>query len=139
MKPAATWQTDYANSTTKAGTNWTAGINAPNVDWAGPAVASVPRMVAGFNAAAANGTIAAGINNAGNAKWRSRSEAKVASYTAGITAGAGAYGVSAGKLYNFYTSAIPSLPSRGDINQNLTRANTLALALHQARGQFSGR
>ncbi len=139
MKPAATWQTDYQNSTGKAGTNWTAGINNPQVTWAAPTVASVPRMVAGFNAAAANGTIAAGINAAGDARWRSRSEAKVASYQAGITAGAGAYGVAANKLYQFYTGALPSLPSRGDINQNLQRSNTLALALHAQRGNFKGR
>ena len=139
MKPAATWQTDYANSTGKAGTNWIAGVNNPQVTWAAPTVASVPRMVSGFNAAAANGTIAAGINSAGDARWRSRSEAKVSSYTAGITAGAGAYGVAAGKLYQFYTGAIPSLPARGDINQNLQRGNTLALALHAAKGQFKGR
>lgn len=136
MKPAATWQTDYANSTGKAGTNWTAGINAPNVDWATPTVTAIPRMVAGFNAAAANGSIASGIQSAGNQKWRARSEAKVASYTAGITAGAGAYGQAAAKLFQFYTGAIPSLPARGDINTNLQRANTLALALHAAKGQF---
>ena len=139
MKPASTWQTDYSNSTGKAGTNWTAGINAPGVSWAAPTVASVPRMVSGFNAAAANGTIAAGINAAGDSRWRSRSEAKVASYTAGITAGAPAYGVAAGKLFQFYTGAVPSLPARADINTNLQRANTLALALHAAKGQFKGR
>ena len=139
MKPAATWQTDYSNSTGKAGTNWTAGINAPGVTWAAPTVASVPRMVQGFNTAAANGTIAAGINNAGDARWRSRSEAKVASYTAGITAGAAAYGIAAQKLFQFYTGAIPSLPARADINTNLQRANQLALLAHNAKGQFKGR
>lgn len=138
MKPAATWQTDYANSTGKAGTNWVAGVNAPGVTWAAPTVASIPRMVSGFNAAAANGSIAAGINTAGDQKWRARSEAKVASYTAGITAGAPNYGLAAQKLYAFYTSAIPGLPARGDITQNLQRGNTLALALHAAKGQFKG-
>lgn len=138
MKPAATWQTDYAGSVGKAGTNWVAGIQAPGVQWAAPTIASVPRMVQGFNTAAANGTISAGITNAGDAKWRTRSEQKVTSYTAGITAGASNYGISAQKLYQFYTGAIPSLPSRGDINQNLLRANTLAIALHNAKGQFKG-
>jgi hypothetical protein len=136
VKPAATWQTDYAGSTGKAGTNWVSGIQAPGVTWAAPTVASIPRMVSGFNTAASNGSIAAGITNAGDNKWRSRSEAKVSSYTQGITAGAAAYGQAAQKLYSFYSSAIPSLPARGDINQNLQRANTLALALHQAKGQF---
>ena len=136
MKPAATWQADYAGSTGKAGTNWVAGIQAPGVTWAAPTVAAIPRMVSGFNAAAANGTIASGVQAAGDAKWRSRSEAKVASYTAGITAGAPAYGIAANKLFQFYTGAIPSLPARADINTNLQRANTLALALHNAKGQF---
>jgi hypothetical protein len=139
VKPAATWQTDYQNSSGKAGTNWVAGIQAPNVQWAQPTINSVPRMVQGFNAAASSGRIAQGISTAGDAKWRTRSEQKVASYTAGITSGAAAYGVAAGKLYQFFTSAIPALPARGDINQNLQRANTLALALHAAKGQFAGR
>lgn len=138
MKPAATWQTDYSNSSGKAGTNWVAGISAPGVTWAAPTTNAIPRMVQGFNTAASNGTIAAGISRAGDQKWRSRSEAKVGSYTQGITSGAAAYGVAAGKLYQFFTGAIPSLPARGDINQNLQRANTLALALHAAKGQFKG-
>lgn len=139
MKPAATWQTDYSNSAGKAQTNWTAGINSTTKDWAGLTVAAVPRMVQNFNAAAAAGTISAGIQAAGTGYWKSQSAAKAASYGLGITNGASAYGVSAGKLYQFLSSAIPSLPSRGDINQNLQRANTLALALHQAKGQFRGR
>lgn len=139
MKPAATWQTDYANSTGKAGTNWVAGIKAPGVDWATPTVNAIPRMVSGFNAAAADGRISTGIQRGGTANWQAKSELKSASYTQGITNGAAAFGVAAGKLYQFYTSAIPSLPSRGDITQNLQRANALAIALHNSKGQFSGK
>lgn len=138
MKPAGTWQTDYANSAGKAGTNYTAGVEAPGVSWAAPTTAAIPRMVSGFNAAAANGSIASGIAAAGDAKWRTKTIAKVANYQAGITAGAPAYGVAATKLYQFYTGAIPSLPSRGDITQNLNRANQLALALHAQKGNFKG-
>ena len=139
MKPAATWQTDYQQSSGKAQTNWLAGIQGTQKDWAGLTTAAISRMVSGFNTAAGNGTIAAGIARGGTGNWRTKSEQKQAAFGTGITNGAGAYGVAAGKLYQFFTNAVPALPARGDINQNLQRANTLALALHNAKGQFSGK
>jgi hypothetical protein len=139
VKPASTWQTNYQNSGSRAQTDWLAGIQGTNKDWQGLTVAAIPRMVSGFNAAAGSGRIAAGVQRVSTAQWKQRSEAKQGAYGAGITAGAGAYGVAAGKLFNFLSSAVPALPARGDINANLQRGNTLALALHQNKGNFSGK
>lgn len=139
MKPAATWQADYSASSGKAQTNWAAGIQATTKDWASLTAAAVPRMVSNFNAAAAAGTIVTGINNAGTGYWKSQSANKAGAFGLGITNGANAYGIAANKLYQYYTGAVPALPARGDINQNLQRANTLALALHQNKGNFRGK
>ena len=139
MKPAATWQQNYANSAATAQAAWVAGIKAPGVDWSTPTVNAIPRMVSGFNAAAASGAISSGILNAGNQRWQSQSEAKASAYGLGITNGAAALGRSANLLYQFYQSAIPALPARGDINQNILRGNTLSLALHAQKGNFKGR
>ena len=139
MKPAATWQTDYQNSSGKAQTNWLAGIQQTQKDWAALTTAAIPRMVSGFNTAAGNGTIATGIARGGTQNWRTKAEQKQAAFGTGITNGAAAYGVAAGKLYAFYQSAIPGLPARGDITQNLNRANQLALLAHQNKGQFKGK
>lgn len=41
------------------------------------------------------------------------------------------------KLLPFVHQQAASLPARGSITQNLQRANAMAMALHQAKGQFT--
>lgn len=42
-----------------------------------------------------------------------------------------------GKLLPFLNTQVANLPARGSITQNLQRANAVAMALHNAKGQFT--
>lgn len=136
MKPVGTWTTNWTGASSRAGTAWNEGIQATNKDQAALAAAAQPRWLAGVQDAAANNRFANGVQRRGTGYWKSQSSAKSANYVTGYAAGANNYTSFAQKFAPALASAVASLPQRGDINQNLQRANALALALHQQRGQF---
>ena len=139
MKHVATWGANYTASSARAQTAYTEGVNATTKDQAALAVAAIPRMVAGFNQAASSGRIASGLQRGGTAYWKSQTVLKAGAYSLGITNGANNYNAAAQKIGAFMQSAVPSLPPRGDINQNLQRGNALALALHAQKGNLGAR
>jgi len=90
-------------------------------------------------ASLANGTWAQGVNAIGTAGWKAATQAKEQNYLTGFNAGAQNFNTSIQKIMNYLATAVPSLPPRGDINQNLQRSNALALALHSQRGNLGSR
>lgn len=139
MKSVQQATTNYTGSAGRAQTDWLAGIQSTSKDQAALAVAAIPRMVQGFNQAAANGTIAAGINRGGTAYWRQQAEKKAANYSTGIAAGQNNYAAAAAKFMPAIANGVASLPARGDINANLQRSAALALYLHGLKGTLGAR
>lgn len=136
VKPASAWSSAWTGSSARATTNYTAGVDAYNGDWAGATTAQQAVMQQNWLQSLANGTWAAGVNNTGTQGWKSATVAKQANYGVGFQAGATAYSQAAAKLQPFMASAVASLPPRGDINQNLQRSAALAMALHSNKGSF---
>jgi hypothetical protein len=139
VKTAQTAASNWSASGPRASTAYQEGVNATTKDWASLATAAIPQMVQGFNTAAANGTISAGINARGTAGWKTNTLARVGNYTTGFTAGASDYAAAAQKFMPAIASGVAALPPRGDINANLQRANTLALYLHGLKGTLGAR
>lgn len=136
VKPASQWSQNWTGSAAKATTNYTAGVDAYNGDWAGATTAQQATMQQNWLQSLANGSWANGVNNVGTQGWKSATVAKQANYGVGFQAGANAYSAAAQKLQPFLVNVVSSLPPRGDINQNLQRSAALAMALHNAKGQF---
>lgn len=136
VKPASQWSQNWTGSAGKATTNYTAGVDAYNGDWAGATTAQQATMQSNWLAALANGSWANGVNAVGTQGWKSATVAKQANYGVGFQAGANAYASAAQKLQPFLVNVVSSLPPRGDIQQNLQRSAALAMALHNAKGQF---
>jgi len=136
VKPASTWSSNWSGSAGRATTNYTQGVEAYNGDWAGATTAQQAVMQQNWLQSLANGTWANGVNAKGTSGWKQDTVAKQANYGVGFQAGANRYAASAAKLQPFLANAVPALPPRGDINANLNRSAALAMALHNARGQF---
>ena len=136
VKPASTWSSNWTGSAGRATTNYTAGVDAYNGDWASATTAQQAVMQANWLQSLANGTWAAGVNNKGTSGWKADTVAKQANYGVGFQAGASKYSQAAAKLQPFMASAVAALPPRGDITANLQRSASLAMALHNNRGQF---
>lgn len=116
---AANWSTGMAG----AGTKMTAGVNAVTEAPSTAAIAAIPRMVQGIQAAAASGKIEAGLRRVTLQQWQ---QAMIQKGVARVSAGATA---AKPKMQNFFTQFLPylqqgvqQLPPRGDINQNIQRA-----------------
>lgn len=139
MKSAQTAAANWTASSGRAQTAYTEGVNGTTKDQAALAVAAIPRMVAGFNAAASSGRIAAGLQRGGTAYWKSQTVAKVGAYALGFQNGGNAYAAAAQKILAAEAQIVNSLPARGDINANLQRANAFALGLHALKGQLGAR
>lgn len=136
VKPASTWSSNWTGSSGRATTNYQAGVEAYNGDWAGATTAQQATMQQNWLQSLANGTWANGVNNKGTQGWKSDTVAKMQNYGVGFQAGANKYAAAAAKLQPFIVNAVNSLPPRGDIQANLQRAAQLDMALHNAKGQF---
>ena len=136
VKPASLWGQNWTASSGRATTNYQQGVEAYNGDWAGATTSQQAVMQQNWLASLANGSWAQGVANKGTSGWKADTVAKMANYGVGFQAGSAAYGAAAAKLQPFIANAVASLPPRGDINANLQRSAQLAMALHNARGQF---
>ena len=136
VKPASAWGQNWTASAPRATTNYQAGVEAYNGDWAGATTAQQATMQANWLLSVQNGTWASGVNNKGTNGWKQDTVAKMGNFGTGFTAGAAAYNAAAQKLQPFMQNAVSSLPPRGDINANLQRSAALAMALHGAKGSF---
>ena len=127
-KTAQTAASNWSGSSSRAATAYNEGVQSTTKDWASLATQAVPRMVQGFNEAANSGRISQGINAIGTGGWKAATQAKSNNYSA-----------AAAKFMPAIASGVASLPARGDINQNLQRANALALYLHGLKGTLGAR
>lgn len=137
MKPVATWGTNWTNSAGRAATDYQAGVNNYNGDWAGATVRQQAVMQANFIASMP--TWAAHVQAVGTAGWKAATIAKVANYSTGFQAGSGNYNIAAGKIGAALTNIVPSLPPRGTYAENKIRATTLMDSLHALKGQLGAK
>ena len=134
MKTAQQAQANWTSAGPRAQTAWVSGIQGTTKDQAALAAAAQPRWLAGVQDAAANNRFANGVTRRGTSYWKSQSEAKQQSYGLGYTAGGNNFGAAIAKIISAEANIVSSLPARGDIMQNLNRAQQFALALHQLKG-----
>ena len=139
VKSVAQGTSNYKGSAGRAQADWLAGVQGTSKDQAGLAVAAGARYIQGVNEAYSSGRWAAGLQRGGTSYWKTQTEKKQANYGTGLANGGDNYAAAAQKLYPAIANIVSSLPPRGDINQNLQRGNSLALALHGAKGQFKAR
>ena len=134
MKTAAQAAQNWVSAGGRATTAWQDGIQSTQKDQAALAVAQQNTLLTNFQAAVTSGRWAAGVTRRGTGYWRSQSLAKSTNYSTGYTAGASNQANAIAKIINAEAGIVNSLPPRGDINQNLQRANAFALALHAQKG-----
>jgi len=136
VKPASLWASNWQGASGKATTNYNSGVANTTADWQALTLAAIPRMQAGFDAAVANGTVAAGIQSVSTAQWKADTQAKSARYTAGYTDGLANYTAAANQLQPVMQQIVNSLTPRGDITANIDRVRQIDMALHAIRGQY---
>jgi len=139
VKNAQQAAANWTGSAGRAASAFVQGVQSTTKDQAGLAVAAQARLVTGFMDAVNSGRWAAGIQRGGTAYWKQQTEAKASNYNTGFSAGSANFTAAITKIINAENAIVGSLPARGDINQNLQRANAFALALHQLKGQLGAR
>lgn len=139
MKPVSSWGTNWQNSQARATANYTAGVQAYTGDWAGATTRQQAVMQQNWQQSIASGRWSSGVNAVGTAGWKTATENKAPNYGQGFSAGVNAYNAAAQKVGAALQSGIAGLQPRGDINQNLGRANALALYMHGLKGQLGAR
>lgn len=137
MKTAAQALAAWQASAGTAATNYQAGINGYNGDWAGTTVNAYNNWVTGLANAQAQGLWQRGVQSAGTNGWKAASVAKVGNYSTGFSAGATEYQQAIGKVMGALQNIVPALPPRGSYSENKARANALMDSLHALKGQLS--
>lgn len=139
MKTAQQAAANWSASSGRATTAYTDGVRSTQKDQAGLAVQAEARLLQGFNDAVSSGRWRSGVMRGGTAYWKAQSEKKAANYGVGFAAGADNFQQSIAKVMNAIGGIVPSLPPRGDVNQNIQRSAAFALALHSLKGQLGAR
>jgi hypothetical protein len=139
VKTAAQAAQNWSGASGRATTAYDAGVQAYTGDWASATVAQQPTMVNNWTQAVSGGLWARGVQAVGTAGWKSATQAKQTNYTTGYSAGATNFSAAIQKIISYESTVIASLPPRGDINQNLQRANAFALAMHSQKGNLGAR
>lgn len=139
MKTAQQAAANWSASAGRAQTAFAEGVQQTQKDQAALAVQAQARLVQGFNDAVASGRWAQGVMRGGTGYWKQQTEAKKGNYGTGFAAGSGNFTAAIQKIIAAEQQIVASLPARGDINQNLDRARSFALALHGLKGQLGAR
>lgn len=139
MKTAAQAASNWTGSQGRATSAYNEGVQSYGGDWAGATVRQQAVMQTNWQQAIGSGRWASGVNAVGTAGWKAATQAKSSNYGTGFGAGANNFQTAIGKVMNALQSGVSSLPARGDINQNLQRANALALYMHGLKGQLGAR
>jgi len=124
----------WARVTPGRADDYKAGVADTAVDWAGPTAAAQDRWADGVSRAAAEGTFAAGVNEAGTDKWRRLTLSKgVARWAPGVREAQDEYAAGFGPYRDIIErTTLPPRGPRGDPG-NIERVRVLAAALHEAR------
>ena len=139
MKTAQQAAANWANSAPRAATDWEAGVQGYNGDWAGATTRQQAVMSTNWNQSVSSGRWANGINAIGTAGWKQRTTSKSANYTTGFTAGAANQAAAAQKIQSALANLVPALPPRGSYEQNKVRSTTLMDGLHALKGTLGAR
>lgn len=116
---AKNWSTGMANSSQKM----IAGINAVTDNPADKAIAAIPRMLQGIQAAAADGRIERGLRTVTLASWKANMLNKGVSRVAGgATSAMPKVQAFMAQFLPYLAQGVASLPARGDYSQNKARA-----------------
>ena len=120
-------------------TNYQAGINGYNGDWAGATVGAYNNWVARTRATPRRTAHwQRGVQNAGTAGWKAASVAKVGNYSHRLLGRRGRVpGTRSARSWARCRTIVPALPPRGTYDQNKLRATTLMDSLHALKGQLS--
>ena len=124
---AANWQRGLANSGEKIKAGVMGVTEAPSQR----AIRAIDRQVAGVQRAAADGTTAAGLQRVSLSDWQNSFVTKgLPRIATGATAAQPKFADFMTKFMPAVEAAKASLPPRGDLEQNLQRATSMARALH---------
>lgn len=139
MKTAQQAQNNWTGSAGRAATDWSAGVQGYNGDWAAATTRQQNVMQANLNNAINDGSWAKGVNSIGTSGWKTATVAKAPNYSQGFQAGAVNYAAASSKIISALANIVPNLPARGTYEQNKMRATALMDAMHAQRGQLGAR
>ncbi len=139
MKTAQQAAQAYRDSAGRAQTNWTAGVQGYNGDWAGNTTRQQAVLVQNWTQAVSSGRWAQGVTSVGTGGWKAATQAKAANYGVGLNAGADRMQAALSKILAAEANIVGSLPPRGDFTQNKQRALAVMDGLHALRGQLGAR
>ena len=139
MKTAQQAAANWAASAGRAQTQWQAGVESYNGDWAGATTSQQSVMLTNLQHAVTSGKWARGVQAVGTNGWKARTTAKAANFGVGFQAGASNQAASAAKIMNALQSIVPSLPPRGTFEQNKIRSTSLMDQLHALNGSLGAK
>lgn len=126
----------WVASAGRAATNWSAGVQSYNGDWAGATTQQQAVMQTNWQQAVSSGRWAAGVQNVGTGGWKAATTAKAPNYSQGFQAGASRQATAIGKVLAAEAQIVQSLPPRGTFEQNVQRSVAVQTALHALKGQL---
>lgn len=136
MKTAQQAAQNWVNSAGRAATDYQAGVQAYNGDWAAATTAQQNVMVTNYNTSVTSGLWASKVNQRGTTGWKNATLAKVQNYSTGFQAGAANQAASIAKIIQAEANIVQGLPPRGDYTQNKQRMIDVVDGLHALKGQL---
>jgi hypothetical protein len=136
VKTAAQAAANWIGSAGRAQTDWQAGVQGYNGDWAGATTRQQSVMLSNLTQAVTSGLWANKINAKGTGGWKADTLAKTANFATGFQAGASRQATAIAKILQAEAGIVSSLPPRGTFEQNKTRATALMDALHALKGSL---
>ena len=134
MKSAQQAAANWIGSAGRAATEYQAGVEGYNGDWAGATTRQQSVMQNNWTQSVTSGRWAQGVQNTGTNGWKSRTVAKLSNYSTGFQAGASRQAAAIAKIIQAEQNIVGSLPPRGDYNQNKARATAVMDGLHALKG-----
>jgi len=126
----------WVASAGRAATNWAAGVQGYQGDWANATTSQQAVMQNNWQQAVANGSWARGVQNVGTQGWKSATQARSSNFTTGFQAGAAKQATAIAKILQAEASIVAALPPRGTFEQNVQRSVAVQTALHAQKGNL---
>jgi len=120
----------WSNKAAQSGPDYTAGVQAPRVDWQAATLAATASQAAGVQAAIQRGAFAKGVSRAGTGKWQSQAVKLGSSrFAQGVTEGTQAYEQGVAPYLSVIEGVtLPARAPKGD-PRNIERVKIIATAL----------
>jgi hypothetical protein len=136
VKTAQQAAANWIGSAGRAQTDWQAGVQGYNGDWAGATTRQQSVLLSNVTQAITNGTWANGVNRVGTGGWKAATLAKTQNFATGFQAGASKQAAAIAKIIQAEAQIVQSLPPRGDFTANKQRATAVMDALHALKGSL---